>query len=335
MAGRVMKPVNLPAAEQVALYRSMLLIRRVEERLAADFKGGKLPGPVHLYIGQEAVAAGVCAHLRDSDSITSTHRGHGHFVAKGGDLFALFAEVYGRASGICGGMGGSMHVADVGRGILGANGIVGGGIGIAAGAALAAQLDGKGAVSVAFFGDGAAAQGVLSEALNIAALWKLPLILCCENNGFSEFSPSAAVIAGKISDRAASFNVPSVTVEGNDPISVWQTAADAIARARTGGGPTLMEARTYRFHGHVEGESSFLREKYRTDEEIAERRLADPVPAFRQRLQQTQVASEVELASIDDEIAALVQQTADKAFDEPWPEPASLDRFFLRATDAA
>lgn len=330
-----MDSINLPASEQIALYRSMLLIRKVEERLAADFKAGRLPGPVHLYIGQEAIAAGVCAHLRDGDRMTSTHRGHGHFVAKGGDLFAMFAEVYGRASGICGGMGGSMHVADIERGILGANGIVGGGIAIAAGAALAAQLEGKGCVAVAFFGDGAAAQGVLSETLNIAALWKLPLILCCENNGFSEFSPSAAVTAGEIAERARPFGVPSAAVAGNDAVAMWQAADEAIARARAGEGPTLLEAKTYRFHGHVEGENAFLKEKYRSDEEITERRAADPVLAFRRRLQETQAANEGDIASLDDEIEALVRDAADRAFEEPWPEPASLDRFLLRATNAA
>jgi pyruvate dehydrogenase E1 component alpha subunit len=167
----------------IAMLERMLLIRRVEERLGEEFKAGKLPGGVHLYIGQEAVAVGVCAHLTDADWIASTHRGHGHFLAKGGDPGAMMAEIYGRKTGICRGMGGSMHVADVSKGILGANGIVGGGVSLTTGAALAAQLDGKGAVAVCFFGDGAAAQGVLMEALNLSALWKLPLLLVCENNG--------------------------------------------------------------------------------------------------------------------------------------------------------
>ena len=170
-----MASTTLPGPRQLALYQRMVLIRKTEEQLASDFKAGRLPGPVHLYIGQEAVAVGVCAHLGDADRMTSTHRGHGHYLAKGGELRAMFAEVYGRATGICGGMGGSMHVADFDRGILGANGIVGGGIALAAGAALAAQLDRQGNVAVAFFGDGAAAQGVLAETLNIAALWQLPL----------------------------------------------------------------------------------------------------------------------------------------------------------------
>lgn len=330
-----MTAINLPASEQLALFRSMLLIRKVEERLAADFKAGSLPGPVHLYIGQEAVAAGVCAHLRREDRVTSTHRGHGHFIAKGGNVGALFAEVYGRATGICGGLGGSMHVADVECGILGANGIVGGGMAIAAGAALAAQMDGKGGVAVAFFGDGASAQGVLSETLNIAALWKLPLILCCENNGFSEFSPSTAVNAGAIVDRAKPFGVPAKAVAGNDVIAVWQGAEEAVARARAGHGPTLIEAKTYRFHGHVEGEGNFLKEPYRSEEEITERRRSDPVLAFRARLIETRVREEKSLQALEDEITREVARAADVAGEQPWPDPAVLESFVLRATNAA
>lgn len=330
-----MTSINLPALEQVSLYSSMFLIRKVEERLAADFKAGQLPGPVHLYIGQEAVAAGVCAHLGDGDRMTSTHRGHGHFLAKGGDPRALFAEVYGRSTGICGGMGGSMHVADVERGILGANGIVGGGIAIAAGAALAAQLDGKSGVAVAFFGDGAAAQGVLSETLNIAALWQLPLILCCENNGYSEFSPASAVNSGEIVERARPFGVPAVVVAGDNVIAVWQVADEAIARARAGGGPTLIEARTYRFHGHVEGEKSFLKENYRSDDEVAERRLADPLIVFRQQLQDSGVVANAAISGIEDDIEARVTRCAEEAASDPWPAPILLDRFLLRKTNAA
>src|SRR6476646_4822325 len=207
---------NLSTEEQLKLFGKMLLIRKVEEALGAASHAGELPGPVHLYIGQEAVAVGVCAHLSDEDWIASTHRGHGHFLAKSRETRKLVAEVYGRATGVCGGKGGSMHVADISKGILGANGIVGGGIGLATGAALTAKTQGKRRVSVAFFGDGAANQGVLMEALNVAALWKLPLILVCENNGFSEFSPTGTVTAGTIARRADPFGVPGVTVDGND-----------------------------------------------------------------------------------------------------------------------
>lgn len=320
---------------RLALYRRMVLVRKAEEQLASDFKAGLLPGPVHLYIGQEAVAVGICAHLGEADLMTSTHRGHGHYLAKGGDLRAMFAEVYGRATGICGGMGGSMHVADFDRGILGANGIVGGGIALAAGAALAAQLDGGNAVAVAFFGDGAAAQGVLAETLNIAALWQLPLILCCENNGYSEFSSTAAVNAGTIADRAAPFGVPALKIEGHDLLNVWQAAGEAIARARGGGGPTLIEADTYRFHGHVEGEKAFLKEDYRSDEEIAERRLRDPVALFRNHLVQAGIGSEDELQRLESEVNEQVAAAAAAASEDPWPHPEMLEKFMLRADDAA
>ena len=267
--------------ELLELYRRMLLIRRMEERLGEVVKTGELPGPVHLYIGQEAVAVGVCSHLGDRDWITSTHRGHGHFLAKGGDPHAMIAEILGRDTGICHGKGGSMHVADFGRGILGANGIVGGGIGLALGAALAAQLDGQGRVSVAFFGDGGANQGVIMESLNIAAIWKLPLLLVCENNGFSEFSPTASVTAGDIAARAAPFGVPGVTVDGNAVLEVRRVAGEAVERARRGDGPTLIEALTYRWRGHVETEASFLSGKYRGEEEIARWRERDPIERLR------------------------------------------------------
>lgn len=322
--------INMPVAEQEALFRRMLLIRKAEERLARDFKTGELPGSVHLYIGQEAVATGVCAHLGDSDWIASTHRGHGHFLAKDGDPFAMFAEIRGRSTGICGGMGGSMHVADISRGILGANGIVGGGIGLAVGAALAAQLDGEGHVAVAFFGDGASAQGVLAEALNIAALWKLPLLLLCENNGYSEFSPTQAVISGSIAERGAPFGVPCLAVDGNDVIAVWEAAHEAVARARDGGGPTLIEARTYRFHGHVEGEAGFIRTPYRTDEEVEQRRSGDPVARFRADLLSRGVLDEGQLAAIEAEIEAGIDAAATRAETEPYPEPGSLDLLEVR-----
>ena len=197
------------SATRLAMYERMLVLRRAEERLAQNFKEGVLPGNVHLYVGQEAVAVGVCAHLSDRDWITSTHRGHGHFLAKGGEPEGLFAEIYGREGGICKGYGGTMHVADFSKGIVGANGIVGAGMPIATGAALSAQLDGDGRVAVAFFGDGAANRGVLLETLNIAALWQLPLVFICETNGYCEFSPQDTVTAGAICERAAAFDMPS------------------------------------------------------------------------------------------------------------------------------
>jgi len=310
-----------PAPDLLALYRRMLLIRRMEERLGTVVQSGELPGPVHLYIGQEAVAVGVCAHLTDDDWIASNHRGHGHFLAKGGTPHSMVAEIFGRDTGICRGKGGSMHVADFGRGILGANGIVGGGIGLAAGAALAAQLDGRGRVSVVFFGDGGANQGVVSEVINIAAIWKLPLLLVCENNGFSEFSPTSTVTAGEIAARAQPFGIPGVTVDGNDVLAVWQVTAEAVERARSGQGPTLIEARTYRWRGHVETEKSFLSGKYREDDEIAEWQGRDPIVRLKARLFDD-AATRTDVEATDAEIAQVVEHAYSQALADPLPPEA-------------
>jgi len=273
------------AVEALRLYESMVLIRRVEERLRDDSAAGKLPGAVHLYIGEEAVAAGVCAHLGDRDYATSTHRGHGHFLAKGGDVRAMMAEIWAKREGICRGMGGSMHVADISKGILGANGIVGAGLSIATGAAFGAKLDGNGKVAVCFFGDGASNQGVLMETLNLSTLWQLPLVFVCENNGFSEFTPSDQVTAGRIADRARAFAMPAAEVDGNDVTDVWRTAGEAVRRAREGGGPSFIEARTYRIQGHFEAESFVLGTgRYRGEEEIETWRQRDPIARLRSGL---------------------------------------------------
>lgn len=304
---------------QLDMYRRMVLIRGMEERLGEVQKAGDLPGPVHLYVGQEAIAVGVCAHLGDRDWIASTHRGHGHFLAKGGDPTAMVAEVFGRATGICGGKGGSMHVADFSRGILGANGIVGGGISLATGAALAAQLDGQGKVAVAFFGDGGANQGVLAEALNLGAIWKLPLLLVCENNGFSEFSPTPTVTAGQIAERARPFGVCGAVVDGNDVLEVWRTAGEAVNRARRGEGPTLIEARTYRTRGHVETENTFLSTKYRDEDEVESWKARDPIKAYAAKLTADGVAA-TEIEAIEQDVAKQVESAYVTAAAAPWPE---------------
>jgi acetoin:2,6-dichlorophenolindophenol oxidoreductase subunit alpha len=311
---------NLPRDQLLELYRTMQVIRATEERLAEDCAAGKLPGPVHLYIGQEAIAVGLCAHLNDSDWIASTHRGHGHFLAKGGDVGSLMAEIHGRTTGMCKGYGGSMHVADFSKGIMGANGIVGGGIALMTGAALAAQLDGKGGVAVCFFGDGAANQGVLMEALNTSALWRLPLVLVCENNGFSEFSPSATVTAGEIYRRATPFNVATERVDGNDLLELWHAADRAVRRARAGEGPTLIEAMTYRIRGHVEYEGTFLSQPYRTEQEVESWRAKDPLKKFRDYLVGQGLAEGVALETMDRAVAELVKQAAEQAEAAPWPE---------------
>ena len=303
----------------------MLLIRRTEEQLGEDFKAQRLPAGVHLYIGQEANAVGVCAHLDDSDWIASTHRGHGHFLAKGGDPSAMIAEIYGRKTGICKGMGGSMHVADISKGILGANGIVGGGMGLITGAALAAQLEGKGGVAVAFFGGGASNQGVVAEALNLSALWKLPLIFVCEHNGFSEFSPASTVTAGVIAERATPYGVPSMRIDGNDVIAVWKAAGAAVARAREGGGPTFIETKTYRIRGHLEAEAAFLdKASYRTQEEIEAWKKRDPIEAFRAHLESEGLMRAGEYAELDARILAQVNAAEEYARASEWPDPAQL-----------
>ncbi len=312
---------------RLALYQQMLLIRRAEERLVQAFKEGALPGNVHLYIGEEAIAVGVCAHLEDRDWITSTHRGHGHFLAKGGDPAALFAEIYGRASGSCKGFGGTMHVADFSKGILGANGIVGAGIPIAAGAALSAQLEGANRVAVAFFGDGAANRGVFLEALNIAALWRLPLVLVCENNGYCEFSPTDTVTAGAIHARAAAISIPSVAIDGNDVECVRDSAGAAIARARAGDGPSFIEAQTYRLRGHAEAEVYWLSERYRTDEEIARWQAKDPLLRFAEKLQRDGVADAKELAAIDTAVTKRIADAAQLAAQAETPSPDLLQAF--------
>jgi pyruvate dehydrogenase E1 component alpha subunit len=321
--------------EQLLLYERMLLIRRCEERLADAYAAGKVPGALHLYIGQEAVAAGVCAHLDDRDYVTSTHRGHGHYLAKGGDVAAMFAEIWGKREGICRGMGGSMHVADIAKGMLGANGVVGAGLAIAAGAALGAQLDADGKVAVCFFGDGAANQGVLMETLNVATVWQLPLIFVCENNTFSEFTPSREITAGRIGDRARAFDMPTAEVDGNDVIAVWRAAGDAVRRARAGGGPTFLLADTYRIHGHMEREKFILGEgRYRDDAEIAEWRAKDPVALLAGRMIARRLLDEPELQAIDARTVRAVD-AAEAEADAGRPADATLaERVMFAGTEA-
>lgn len=323
--------IPMPSAtERVAMYERMLLIRRVEERLGADFKAGKLIAGVHLYSGQEAVGVGVCQHLSDSDWIASNHRGHGHFLAKGGDPRAMMAEIHAKVTGVCKGMGGTMHVADLSRGILGANGIVGGGISLICGAAYSQSLQGQGAVSVAFFGDGASTQGVMSEALNLSALWKLPMIFVCENNLFSEFSRSDTVVAGRIVDRAAAYGVPGVQVDGNDLDAVWAAAGQAVRRARDGEGPTFIEAFTYRMAGHVEAETGFLQgAQYRSRDEVHAWAERDPILRARAVLIQAQQATTEQLCAIEAHVTAQVADAVQFAIDSPPPPPEQALQFMF------
>lgn len=286
-------------AQCLDLLRTMHLIRYTEEQLARDFAAGKTPGGVHLSIGQEAVAAGLCAHLNDNDQLASNHRGHGHFLAKGGDPKALFAEIYGKREGVCGGMGGSMHVADFSKGIIGANGIVGAGLPIATGAALADLLDDDGSMTVCIFGDGASNQGVLQESLNFAALWQLPLLYVCEHNGFCQFSPAETVTAGTISDRAKPFGIPVELCDGNDVRDVWRAMSWATEHIRSGKGPAFVEARTYRINNHFEREHLVVQTPYRTEEEIEQWRTErDPIDTLQKWLLDENLSDEQTLAEI-------------------------------------
>ena len=249
---------NRPSAEEMlSFYRGIMLIRRAEERLSREIPKGEIPGGVHLYIGEEAVAVGACAALEERDWITSTHRGHGHYLAKGGDLALMYAEIWGKRTGICKGMGGSMHVADLSKGILGANGIVGAGFAIATGAAFGAKMRGEDRVAMCFFGDGAANQGSFMESMNVSSAWSLPTVFVCENNGFSEFTPSSTITGGKLADRAKAF-MPASVVDGNDVLAVHEAISAAVERARAGDGPSYVECNTYRIRGHLEAEEFFL-----------------------------------------------------------------------------
>jgi pyruvate dehydrogenase E1 component alpha subunit len=303
------------------LMRRMLRVRRFELRAQALAAAGEFPGVVHLYIGQEAVAAGACAAIRDDDYITSNHRGHGHIVAKGGELDRCMAELFGRATGYCGGKGGSMHLADMGLGIIGANGIVGAGIPIATGAALSAQYRGTDQVSVSFFGDGASNEGTFHEALNLAAIWSLPIVYVCENNGFGEFTRTEEVVAlGSIAGRGAAYGIPAVKVDGNDAFAVHAAVAEAVSRARAGGGPTLVEAATYRWRSHCEGlELAFP--DVQPKEELEAWRARDPIVRHRDVLVAAGV-DEAELDQLDAEITAEVEAAVAFARASDLPESA-------------
>lgn len=281
---------------------TMWRIRRFEEAVDDLFARGLMHGTMHLSIGQEASATGACLSLRTDDAITSTHRGHGHCIAKGASLERMMAELLGKETGYCRGRGGSMHIADTATGNLGANGIVAGGIPIAAGAALAYQLQGLDRVVVSFFGDGATNEGAFHEALNLAAIWKLPVIFVCENNKYGmSFSTEFSVAIEHIADRAAAYGMPGITVDGNDVEAVDAVVADAVARARAGEGPTLVEAETYRWKGHSKSDKNL----YRTREEIAEWRHRDPIVRFEQ--------SVVERGTLDDDAVKQIRDEAMQA----------------------
>ncbi|MFM9846922.1 MAG: thiamine pyrophosphate-dependent dehydrogenase E1 component subunit alpha [Hyphomicrobiaceae bacterium] len=310
------------------MLRLMQTIRRFEERASADYLAGKIYGVVHCYIGEEAVAVGVCAALNRDDQIISTHRGHGHCIAKGADLNRMMAELYGRETGYCKGKGGSMHIADFAVGMLGANGIVAGGISIVTGAGLAAQMEGNKRVAVSFFGDGASNAGPFHESLNIAASWKLPMIYVCENNLYAAQTSAAATHAMKdVAGRAAGYGIPGVIVDGNDVFAVYEAAMTAVERARAGDGPTLIECKTYRWRAHTERPGQ---PDYRPKEEIEAWKKQDPIQRLVNHLKSQQGQfSDDEWKRMDEEVLAAIERSVAFSEASAFPKPqAALEDIF-------
>jgi TPP-dependent pyruvate/acetoin dehydrogenase alpha subunit len=312
--------VKIGQEELLHLYRIMLTIRRFEERVVIDYHSGAIPGIVHSYIGQEAVATGVCTDLRRDDRIISNHRGHGHCIAKGADLNRMMAEIYGRKTGYCKGKGGSMHIADFGIGMLGANGIVAGGLPIAAGAALAAQLEGGDKVVAVFFGDGATNEGEFHEVLNLASIWKLPLIFACENNGYGVNTPvKTATGMEHISDRATDgYGITSTVIDGNDVEAVCEATRKAVARVRAGKGPYFLEFITYRWRGHYEQPGL---PDLRPVEEIEGWKEKCPVAALERKLLKNGIATKQMLEEINTQVTQQIQGAVNYAMASPLPAP--------------
>ncbi len=308
------------------LYRTMLMIRRFEEKLFFLFSTRAMPGSMHQYNGEEAVAAGVCSCLNKSDYITSTHRGHGHCIAKGADVRNIMAEMFAKSTGCCKGMGGSMHIADFGVGMLGANGIVGGGLPHAAGAAWSSQYRGTQQVAVAFFGDGASNEGSFHESLNLAAVWKLPAIFVCENNlyGFSTYYRRSTPIEN-IADRAAAYGIPGIVADGMDVLAVREAAREAVDRARRGEGPTLIECKTYRYMGH----SRFEKPCYRTEEEVQEWKKRDPILCFPKVLKEQFSVTEEELRQVEAYVDEKIEDAVRFAQQSPDPEPEDYKKYIF------
>lgn len=315
---------QLSKEDLLKAYRKMREIREFEDRLHKEFATGTVPGFVHLYSGEEAVAVGVCESLNDLDRIASTHRGHGHCIAKNVDIMGMMAEIYGKATGTCGGKGGSMHIADLDHGMLGANGIVGAGPPLIAGAALASKLRKDNSVGVVFFGDGASNQGTNFESMNLAVTWDLPMIFVLENNGYAESTStkySAKVGTENIADRARGFGMPAVTVDGNDFFAVYEAAAEAIDRARKGGGPTYIECKTLRYYGHFEGDA----QTYRPKDEVPNARENDcPLKRFAKAVTEAGLIEAAELEAIDKEVLALIDKSVEEAQKAPQPDLSEL-----------
>jgi TPP-dependent pyruvate/acetoin dehydrogenase alpha subunit len=311
--------LNLSKKVLIDLYTTMLTIRRFEERVVREFYAGNLPGFVHSYIGEEAIATGVCKHLSREDRIVSHHRGHGHCIAKGADMRRMMAEIYGKKTGYCKGKGGSMHIADFSIGMLGADGIVGAGLPIATGAAFAAQLEKKGKIAVVFFGDGACQEGEFHETLNLASIWKLPLLFVCENNGYGVNTSSDYAFGAKDITRVPeAHHIANKVIYGNDVELVYRTAGDVIARLRKGNGPFFLECKTYRWHKHFLSEGL---EDLRPKAELEAWKKKCPVTAFEKKLFTQKVLTPAKAKSINDKILAQVEKAHDFAINSPYPRP--------------
>ena len=303
--------MQLSKDDLLRAYRMMRTIREFEERLHTEFATGEIPGFVHLYAGEEASAAGFCMHLEKKDKIASTHRGHGHCIAKGCDVNGMMAEIYGRKDGLCGGKGGSMHIADLDQGMMGANGIVGGGPPLICGAGLAAKQLGNGGVAIAFVGDGASNQGTTFESLNLASVWRLPCIFVVENNGYAEATASKySVSCDDVADRASGFNMPGVVVDGHDFFAVHEAAGEAIKRAREGGGPSMIEVKLNRYYGHFEGDAQTYRGK---DEVKNLRETRDCLMLFRQKVEGAGLLDAAVLDAIDAHVLEQIEESVVKA----------------------
>ena len=307
------------------MLRRMMLIRRFDETVKELVQRGELVGAAHCYIGEEAVAVGACAALRDDDYITGNHRSHGHPIAKGGDVRRAMAELLGKSTGYCKGKGGSMHLADFSIGILGESGIVASALPVATGAALGAKMQGLDRVVIPFFGDGASNQGACHEAMNLASIWKLPVIFLCENNQYAVTTHFTDVVAVEnISDRASAYNMPGVLVDGQDAIAMYEATRAAVARGRAGEGPTLIEARTYRYEDHSEGLGRILRETYREEEEVEMWRERDPIELHKKALFDQAVASQDEIDEVQAGVTAAIEEALQFARESPYPEPEDL-----------
>jgi len=304
------------------MLRRMLRIRYFEEEVIQLVQRGEVVGAAHCYIGEEAVAVGACAALRDDDYMTGNHRSHGHPISKGGDVRRAMAELLGKRTGYCKGKGGSMHLADFSIGILGESGILGSALPVAVGAALATKMRHEDRVVVAFFGDGASNEGSCHETMNLASIWKLPVIFVCENNQYAVTTPFKDVIATEnISDRAVAYNMPGVLVDGQDVVAMYEAVGAAVARARAGQGPSLIEGRTYRYQDHSEGLRRVLRASYRTQEEIEYWKGRDPVVIHKERLLSQGIATSEELAQMEAEERARIVDALEFARQSPYPEP--------------